>query len=509
MGTLRICDDNPQFADGVPLSPTALEIIGENLRALDEGTRLGGYVFTSHYGQHPEENDEQTQVIWRGGGIWVASMTTLRITTFTEGSVITGDILRVYRGDNAADGTLPATYDDVTLAVGTQTHTISIGGYAAGDPVRIQCEVRHVADPSPPYTGVKVTVVLAELLPVALPDAAPTLPSFAGVSDITGTKLNQLSAYVNWLIRRVGLRYDPLFIIQVRRIGPYCLPDGIGTNPDVKGYYGWRRTALHTSLVVRGLTMRLWAGATESIRLSINGSVLQTYAVPTTIGESGWSFTQDLSGYADGTVLRIVVDYIRTAPELDDQPVNRWSVYEVFLDTPTGGAASLASWEVRQESVAGTTISTWLQAARTLASTITTRISDNGGIWATQRLYAARPAADIGKETSQFQQFEAWSHPATLRRAGEALVGRGRALSLGYGGGYFDEAEYKRVSATDEGIGAYPIKYTRNHPVVDANDVEDFQLYLDTAPGLPIGAPYNVRGAESYIVMERLKVVEE
>jgi hypothetical protein len=506
-GILGICDSNPQFADGAPLSPTALEIVGENLRALDEGTRLGGYVFTSLYGQHPEEADEQDQVIWRGGGVWVASMDTLRIVTFTEGTVLGGDTLRIYRGDPDAMGALPATYDDVTLSAGTQTHTIAISGYTEGDPVRLTAEVRHSADPAPPYTGAKVTIVLAELLPVELADAAPALPAFSGESDITGENLMGLAEHVNWLVRRVALRYDPLFILQVRRIGPYCIP-GVGTNPDVKGYYGWRRTALHTSLVVRGLAMRVWGGATESIRLSINGSVVQTYSVPTDVGESAWSFTQDVSGYADGSVLRIVVDYIRTAPEADDMPVNRWTVNEVFLDTPTGGASALASWEVRQADVDGADIAAWLQDAADLAQAIEDRIAANDGLWAVQRLYTARPAFDEGRDTSQFQQFEAWSIPGTMRRAGEALVGRGRALALGYGGGYFDEAEYKRVAATDAGIGAYPVKNTRTHPVVDANDVESFQVYLDSAPGLPIGAPYNVRGAESYVLMERLKVVE-
>jgi hypothetical protein len=507
MGILRICDDTPGFVDGVPLSPTALNILGENLRAMDEGTRLGGYAFTGLYGQYPEEADEPNQVVYRGGGVFRTGMTTLQIMTYTTGTVLTGDTLRVYRGDNTADGSLPATYNDVTLASGLQTHTISISGYANEDVIRVTMEVRHTADPAPPYTGCKVDVVLAELLPVALPDAAPTLPTFSVEGDITGTKLTQLAAYVNWLIRRVALRYDPLFIIQVRRIGPFCVPPD-GTDVNVVWRGGLRRTTLHTSLVVRGLSMRVWTGATESIRLALNGTVVQTYSVPTTVGESSWGFTQSLSGYTDGDPIRIAVDYIRTAPMIDDQPINRWTINEIFVDTPTGGASTLGSWTVRQASVTAASLVSWLQEARTLAATIKSRIDGNTGFWGVQRLFTARPGFDEGKDNSQFQQFEAWAIPGTFRRAGEALAGRGRGLALGYGGGYFDEAEYKRVAATDEGIGAYPVKNTRTHPVVDANDIESFSLYLDSAPGLPIGAPYNVRGAESYILMERLKVVE-
>jgi hypothetical protein len=39
--------------------------------------------------------------------------------------------------------------------------------------------------------------------------------------------------------------------------------------------------------------------------------------------------------------------------------------------------------------------------------------------------------------------------------------------------------------------------------------VESARYYLDSAPGLPAGAPFVVRGEESYVVMQQLKVVED
>lgn len=509
MGILRICDDSPVFVDGAPLSPTALNIIRDNLLALDEGTRLGGVIFAGLYGQYPEERDEPNQVIWSGGGVFRTGMTTLRITTNTTGTVLAGDTLRVYRGDLAADGALPATFTDLALAAGTQTHTVALSGHADGEVLRIQVEVRHLSDPNPPYTGCKVDVVLAELLPVQLPDAPPTLPTFSAASDITGTKLTQLADYVDWLIRRVSLRYDPLFVIHFRRKGPFCIPDSSlnasgGSDVNVVWRGGFRKTPLHTTLTIRGLTFRVWSGATEAIRLRLNGTVVQTYAVPTGLGESGFTISHSLAAYATDSVVRVALEYVRTAPRVDDRPINRWTINEVLIEQAGASPASLVEWQIRQSGVSATALVSWLQAARTLAAAIAQRIADNGGLWANQRLYTLRS----GFDQSQIEVFEAWAIPGTLRRAGEALVGRGRALTLGYSAGYVDTAAYEEQAKGSDGIGAYPVKNVRTSPVVDGDNVESFALYLDSVPGLPVGAPYNVRGVESYVLMERLKVVE-
>lgn len=511
MGTLRMADDAPFFLDDAPLSPTALDILLDILRALDEGTRLGGVVFTASYGQSPEESGEAAQVIWRGGGVWETGMTTLRLVTSTTGTVLAGDTLRIYRGDPDASGTLPATYHDLTIASGAQTHTIDLtgAGYAEGDAVRLHAEVRHTVKPGGAgYSGCRVSVDLAELLPVALPDAAPVNPTFTSNADVTGTKLTQFADFVRWLVRRAARRYDPLFITQLRRIGPYCIPV-FGTDPNVRWRGGWRKTPLHTTLRVKGQTMRVWGGATEQIQLRVNGSVVAIYTVPTSVGESPWELTHSLTGYADHAALALQLQYVRTAPIADNMPVNRWTVTEVLVDTPTGGATTLGEWDIRQPSVSDASIVSWLQAARNLAQAIYDRMSANTGLWGVQRLYTARPAFSVGSDLSQFNLFEEWSVPVAWRRSGEALVGRGRALSIGYSAGWFDEAEYKKVASTDEGVGAYPLKNVRTAPVVDGNDVESFRLYLDQVDGLAVGDPYNVRGVESYVLMEQLKVVEE
>lgn len=500
MGVLRICDDNPVFLDGAPLSPTAMNIVSDNLLALDEGTRLGGVAFCGLYGQHPEEAAQQTQVIWRGGGVWRTGMTTLRVTTFSTGTLATGDVLRIYRGDD------DTVFTDHTLALGTQTFTPSISsGYTDGQPLRVRCEVRHTSVPADGYGGILVEVQLAEFLPVALPDAAPTNPAFSTVADLTGAKLTQLSDFVNWLIRRVALRYDPVAIWQLRRVGPYCIPI-LGSDLNVVWRGGLRRSLAHTTLRASGAFLIQWGGATEAIRLFINGVQVDSETAPTALGETAWELTASLSGYADGAALRLAIDYVRSAPVADDQPINRWSIGSVGVDSAGGSVATLTAWQIRQPSVTAASLLSWAQAARALAQTIADRIVANGAFWGVQRLYTARPAMSIGADNSQFSLFEPWSVPAASR-VGEALVARGRALSLGYRGVFFDEAAYAKMVKTDEGVGAWPLIHTRTQAVIDGDDVESQRLDFEGVPQLAVGDRYFVRGVESYVLMEQLKVV--
>jgi len=506
MGVLRICDDSPFFVNGSPLSPTALNLLGDNLRALDEGTRLGGVAFCSNYGQPLEYFAQQAQPIWRGGGVWLTGMTTLRVVTNTTGTVLAGDTLRIYRGDD------DTVYTDHTLASGIQTFTpsISASGYTHGQLLRVLCEVRHSATPPDEYTGSLTVITLAEFTPVFLADAAPFLPTFTVAGDITGTTLTQLAAYVRWLIRRAALRYDPLFIQQLRQMGPFRDSASVaGIYPNVIWRGGMRRTTLHTTLTIRGQTFVLWGGATESIRLTVNGTVVSTYTVPTTPGETDWTLTHNLTGYSVDSVVRVAVDFIRTEPVQAGTPIrNRWSVRDVSTAAPSGGASALGLWSIRQAGVTVASLLAWLTAARALCQALSDRITNNDALWGVQRLYTARPAQDSGKDLSQFALFEPWGVPTATRTA-EAIVARGKTLRLDYSAQWYDEAEYAKTASTDEGIGAYPLKALRTTPLIDGDNVESVRLYLDGVPGLPVSAPYTVRGVESYVVMEQLKVVED
>lgn len=505
MGILKNADDSPAFTTGDPLSPTALNILRDNVLALDEATRLGGYAFCGLYGQHPEENGVQQWVIWRGGFVFLSGMATLRVITSTSGTV-GGAVLRIYRGDNGANDSLPGTYNDVALSAGTQTHSITISGagYAHQQIVRVQIELRHASPPGSPYSAAIVDVLLVEALSVTLSAPAwPGLPTFGSAAAITAVNLNQLSDAIDWLIARCALRYDPLTILHIRRVGPFRDTDG-ATDQNVRWYGGVRRSPLHTTLTARGRVMVRWGGATEQIQLWANGIQVASSGVATAVGEYPWELTHSLTGYADGQVVPLQIRFVRTAPSLSGSPVNRWTVNDVFAATPTGGASTLAAWQVRQAAVSDAAIVSWLTTLRTIAQACYDRIAANTAYWGVQRAFTARPAS--GNEN--FRIFEPWGMPATWRRTGEALVGRGRGLTIGYGAGYFDEAAFAKEAQGIGGIGAYPVKNNKTATFIDGDNVESGRLYLDTVPGLPVGAAYNVRGEESYYLAEQLKVVD-
>ena len=498
MGILRNADDSPTFTTGDPLGATPLNVMRDTLVAVDEATRLGGYAFTSLYGQHPEENMEPAWVVWRGGFVFLAGMTTLRVVTLSSGTV-SGATLRVYRGDTGANDALPATYTDHTLSSGQQTFliTISGAGYAAGQVVRLHLELRRTGSP---VSSMNVDILAVEAYPISL-SGWPGVPTFGSAAAITAANLNQLAAASDWLVARCALRYDPLFILHLRRIGPFR--NAVGeSDANVRWYGSVRRTTLHPSVTARGRVMVLWGGATEAIQLVVAGSVVSTYSVPTALGEHAWELTASLAGYSADTLVGLQLRYVRSAPDVTDTPVNRWTVNEVFTPTPTGGGSTLAPWAVRQGGVSSAALVSWLASLAALAQAAYDRIAANDALWEVQRAFTARPASGM----DQFRWFEPWGVPATWRRAGEALVGRGRGLTIGYGPGYFDEAALKAQG--DGGIGAYPLTNNRTHPFIDGDNVETGRLFLDSVPGLYAGAPYNVRGEEAYYLAEVLKVVD-
>lgn len=498
MGILKNADDSPTFTDGDPLGATPLNVLRDTLVAVDEATRLGGYAFTSLYGQHPEENMEPAWVVWRGGFVFLAGMTTLRIVTLSSGTV-TGATLRVYLGDTGANDALPATYTDLILSAGQQTHPIPISGagYTAGQVVRVHLELRRTE----PVAPMNVDILAVEALPVSLA-GWPGVPTFGSAAAITAANLNHLAAASDWLVARCALRYDPLFILHLRRIGPFRNAAG-ESDQNVRWYGSVRRTTLHPSVTARGRVMVVWGGATEEIQLVVQGSVVSTFNVPTSLGEHPWELTASLAGYSAGTLVGLQLRYVRNGPNVDNAPVNRWTISEVFTPTPTGGGATLAPWAVRQGGVSAAALVSWLASLAALASAAYGRItSGNDGLWGVQRAFTARPASGM----DQFRWFEPWGVAGTWRRAGEALVGRGRGLSLGYGPGYFDEAALKAQGSG--GIGAYPLVNNRTHPFIDGDNVETGRLFLDSVPGLYAGAPYNVRGEELYYAAEQLKVVD-
>jgi hypothetical protein len=486
MGVLKIVDDSPSFSTGQPLSAEMLNLMRDNALAQSEASYLGVTPHLDRYQVPPENNDQNPVTVWRGGFVFLTEMTTLRVVTFMSGQA-SGDTLRVYRGDGTG------TYTDHTLANGLQTFTITINasGYAHGEVVLLRLDLLNGA-PSTAHAWGNIDIREVTAYPVQLSDAFPGVPTFGA---ITAANLNQLSNCIDWLTRRMGLRYEPLFQGLIRRIGPYLDPDTLTTQTDVRISGSIRKSPAQGEIVARGLVY-VSTGSTESIRLNVNGSVVDTYTPPTAAGTYTWELTASLGAFSTDDLVPWIVDYIRTAGVTDPNRVNRWSVYEVFTRATTGTPAVLAEQAPRVP-MDFSALQTWLNALCTIVDDTYDRVVANYPVWQGQRAYRMRFAIDDG----QVKQFEPWGVATRQSRTGEALYVRGKGITIGYGSGRFDE-KY------DPETGAYAFENFRNETVVQGDQVQTVRYYLDTAPGLPTGAPYNLRGVDLYAAFEQLKVVE-
>jgi hypothetical protein len=486
MGVLKIVDDSPAFATGQALSAEMLNILRDNINALSEAAYLGVTAHLDRY-QGPPENDKTNPVtVWRGGFVYLTGMDTLRVVTFFAGQQ-SGDMLRVYRGDDTS------VYTDHTLADGEQTFTIAIdaSGYAHEEVVLLRMDLRNAGAPASEYDWGNIDIREAVVYPVELADAWPGVPSFG---PITPANLNQLSNAIDYLTRRMGLRYEPLMQSVIFRIGPYF--EGGASQADVRMTGSVRKSPAHGELVARGV-VRVAFGATESIRLNISGGAVEdTYTPPTTPGTYSWELVADISGSSTDALVPWIVDYVRTGGDTTPQTVNRWSVYEV-VTRPTGGTPASLAEQVARVPLTFSALQAWLNALCTIAEDTYDRLTANYPVWQGQRAYRARFATG----PDQWASFEPWGVAVQQRRTGEALYVRGAGVTLGHGSG--------RV-LTDKAneVGAWEFENFRRETVVAGEQVQTARFYLDSAIGLSTGAPYNLRGVHLYGAWEQLKVLE-
>jgi hypothetical protein len=486
MGVLKIADDAPAFATGQPLSAEMLNLLRDSALAISEASYLGVTAHFDRYSVPPEDNDTNPVTVWRGGFTFLDGMDTLRVVTFTTGQQA-GDTLRVYRGDGTG------TYSDHTLANGLQTFTIAIdaAGYAHEEVVLLRLDLLN-GSAGATYNWGNIDIREVVAYPVELSDAFPGVPTFGAIS---AANLNQLGNCIDWLARRMGLRYEPLQQAVIRRIGPWY--DAVdGTQTDVRLTGSVRTSPAHGELVARGLVY-VAHGATESIRLNISGGAVEDTVTPsTTPGIYAWELIADISGSATDALIPWIVDYIRTGGSTSPQTVNRWSVYEVLTRPTTGTPASLAAQEARVPTTFSA-LQTWLNALCTVVDDAYDRIVANYPVWQGQRAYRARFAI----EDYQFRVFEPWGVALAQRRTGEALYVRGKGVTLGYGSGRFLEDKQNEV-------GAFEFENFRRETVLDGDQVQTVRFYLDSAPGLPTGAPFNLRGVDLFYAAEQLTVRE-
>lgn len=477
--SLHTIEDTPNLGMHTYPSATLFRAIRANLLALDGATRIGRNAFCGGYG-NPQER-ARVNPYRESWGSFRALPSLTTITWVTRSTGLTGNTdVRLY-----LNGTLAATKD---LSNGVQTHTHTLGSYAINSVVEVQFDVIRADLAVGEYPDIEifgsVEIEEAYVGPVALADAWPGTPTFTSTYD--PAKTQQLADAVDWLIRLVGRRTEPLFQSIVRWKGPYG-PRGIEPgDPNVRWFGSIQPSAAAATLRMIGA---VWVSvaATEQIRLWAAGSVVATYAVPTTPGLYGISLSYNLP-QAAGTHVPLVVDYVRTAGpgEIDGaEPINRWSLWRVW----TEGAQALYSVPSIPSPVARVVDANWaatLNAASAAAATIKARIDANPDLWTRQRLFRRRYAYD----DYQDRVYEPGNIAYANNRVGEAVLVRGQNDRVEWGPFFWDET----VEFATDDVGLYPFQGTLSQGICQGDAKVSELVYLGTLPGLYPTASYTVRG---------------
>ena len=482
MAILSLAGNMPLFRTDELLSAAKLNAMRDAALAQDEASRLGGVAFCSSYGNPPQNDDQNPTIIWRGGFTMVSGATTL---TVIVSSTFSGAFLRVHQ-----TGSTTVT-DTITLNSSNpqpETFTIDITGenYSDGQIVLVDIDLYDGATAPADVNWGAIEIYEVSLSPIGISDTWPGVPTFGA---ITAANLNQLANAIDWITLRMGTRYDPLFQGVVRRFGPYF------QQGDVQLIGSIRRAPDHNILYASGYVQREYEGATETISLIVGSTTVATYSVPAALGQHDWTLSHTLTT-ATNSVTRIAVQYDRSNPDEDGgglRNINRWSVNEIYTSSAPSAPATLEQQVARQRP-SFSSLQTWLNSLATIVNATYTRIvTTNAALWGRQICYRAR----YGRLEQQ-----AWFEPGGLamrwRRAGDAVAIRGRGISIGVGGAQFER--------TNE-VGLYEFSNTRSTSIIPGDATQSVLWFLDNAPALPSGAPYNLRGVDLFYAAERLKTV--
>jgi hypothetical protein len=476
---LHTIEDTPNLAAHRYPSASLYAVIRQNLLALDQATRIGRSAYAGGQG-HPQEYAGQNPFRKSWGAFrYLPGLTTLTwVMRVSERN--TGDVVRLY-----INGALVQT---TTLADGDQTINYTLGSFATNSVVEVQWDIYNATLTTPGLvTGESwgfYDIIDAYVSPVGLSDAWPGVPTFS--TSYSSANLTLLSNAVDWLVRRISRRTDPLFTGIIRRPGPYGpTGDEAGGLMNVKWFGTILTTASAPTLKASGTVWVYSAGAQEEVRLLVNGAVVATYSVPNTVGVYTYTLTYAMP-QAAGTRNYVEVWFRRlNVPGVEGKEVmHAWSVVRVWSEGSASlfAAPSLPAMSART----GYTWATWkaaLNACATLANTLKTRIDNNPTIWSRQYLYRR----SYGYDDYQELVFEPNFIPAAVPRVGEAVLVRGQGNKVAWGAQVFDETKTNDV-------GSYELNATYSEAVNTDGVKSTALVYLDALKALPPGASYNVRG---------------
>jgi hypothetical protein len=490
MGLLASVTDSPAFVTDAELSAADLEILRQNILALDGASYLAATAFEWRWGQGLQEFGRNPSPFWAGGFRFLTGMTTFYIYV-NNASLVAGDKLRLnLYGDSITNTT------DTTLTAGAQTitKTISALGFADGEVVRAEIELYNATKPATGATWGTIRLDEVVVIPVEVADSYPGVPTFG---SITAANLNQLSNAVDWLTRQMGLYHRPLFAATIREKGAYGpRTGGKAGQLNVRWNGSVRRTNQHAVVAADCTILVLDGQYTETVVLKVDDTIRDTYNVPSTPGEYDFTLDYTIATAVDG-ISRIEILHTRTSTEAAAgviyNPITIWHVGMQRASEPT---AITISEKPARTSGTFTALQTHLNDLCTKVTAIKARIDDNADVWARQRVFKRRNALDHDQLVYFTPERISWS-PG---RIGESLIVRGKALRLGWGPLLLpdkpDNQETNKV--------LYTVKYVREEGIADGDEVETVVHYLDSFDGLPPGSAFAVLGTYAYYAAEQL-----
>jgi hypothetical protein len=496
MGLLAAIEDSPSFTTAVPLSAADLEILRQNILALDGATYLPAPPFERIFGQSLEDFGRNPSPFWHGAFRFLSGMTTLYCYVNSSG-LTTGDKLRITLTGDTVTSTA-----DTTLTAGAQTITTTISalGFADGEVVRLDLYLYNASRGTSSIAWGTTRLDMIVLAPVAVSDSYPGVPTFGAIS---AANLNQLSNAVDWCVRTVGLHHRPLFQAVVREQGPFGpRPDGRGGLTWVHWVGGVRRTNEHAVLTVDAQMLVLDGQYAEKVELFVDGTLRATYTVPSTAGEYDFTLSYTIATTVDA-ISRVEVLYTRTGLEATAAVIyNRLTIWRVSMDRATDPTALVIAEKPARVSGTFTALQTWLNSLCTAVTAIKARIDANPDVWARQYPFKKRNGLPINDQ----QVFYAPSRISwSPGRIGEALIVRGKALTLSYGPLILPDQPDSNEAIPRH----YTVKYVLNENIADGDAIETHVHYLDSFAALAPGAAFAVLGVETHYAAERLLVTAE
>ena len=375
---------------------------------------------------------------------------------------------------------------NVALSSGAQTENITISGlgFTHNQVLLVDVQVYSTIGASPGlgdgvnWGGYEVRDFY--LSPAsAIPLVAGTWPGApVFTTTITAAHLSQTAVCQEWLMQRMDVVRRPLFQAIFYHQGTLVGPGDTVIHPLWSG--STVRSSLHNRLRVP-ILYRIEQTLNTSIRIRINGAVVDTIG-PLTVGATAFAVREiDLSAYSVSTLLWVQVEeyislYLDPAPNVPIPSNYSITGVETFAATPSADTMPTPF---------GILSSFTIETVRDRLNTITTALTNAYGrldvdTWGRIRLFRR----NYGYNDGQKKYYSTVFVPLSMRRIGAALWFHGKGATAGYGGAAVE------VKPGD----LYDYTYTFAPSIAAGDKLDTALIALDALEGLLASFPYILQG---------------